>query len=235
MSTRSPGNRGALLGINRGCLSWLYATTVQSRTDDDDIKMAPNDAIMILISVCWKRWRGSRTAILLKYSGYRSQNAASCATDTRPSPCVAQAGSVPSVLPDIGAFSARVGVLCLADLRHSAEVSLYLGHTNYFGSLLGVANVGRPRGNGPLKGWLWAPWPASWQQSARKASTPTIDFHVRMEQALWGISLHHGPGSARWDLRGLTHLADPVERQMVEMRGLRPADDLARSFNTGRP
>ncbi len=80
MSIRSPtGFRGALLGIIVGCLPGLSATLCIALLTTLTIKMAPNDAILILIcSYVGTLYGGSRTAILLNIPG-TAANAASCA------------------------------------------------------------------------------------------------------------------------------------------------------------
>src|ERR1700709_2961010 len=73
------GLGGALLGIIVGCLPGLSATLCLALLTTLTIKMAPNDAILILIcSYVGTLYGGSRTAILLNIPG-TAANAASCA------------------------------------------------------------------------------------------------------------------------------------------------------------
>ena len=73
------GLGGALLGIIVGCLPGLSATLCIALLTTLTIKMAPNDAILILIcSYVGTLYGGSRTAILLNIPG-TAANAASCA------------------------------------------------------------------------------------------------------------------------------------------------------------
>src|SRR3979409_929848 len=64
------GLSGALLGIIVGCLPGLSATLCIALLTTLTIKMAPNDAILILIcSYVGTLYGGSRTAILLNIPG----------------------------------------------------------------------------------------------------------------------------------------------------------------------
>jgi TctA family transporter len=73
------GLSGALLGIIVGCLPGLSATLCIALLTTLTIKMAPNDAILILIcSYVGTLYGVSRTAILLNIPG-TAANAASCA------------------------------------------------------------------------------------------------------------------------------------------------------------
>ena len=73
------GLSGALLGIIVGCLPGLSATLCIALLTTLTIKLAPNDAILILIcSYVGTLYGGSRTAILLNIPG-TAANAASCA------------------------------------------------------------------------------------------------------------------------------------------------------------
>jgi putative tricarboxylic transport membrane protein len=75
----SYGLAGALLGIIVGCLPGLSATLCIALLTTLTIKLAPNDAILILIcSYVGTLYGGSRTAILLNIPG-TAANAASCA------------------------------------------------------------------------------------------------------------------------------------------------------------
>src|SRR5260370_7439443 len=72
------GLGGALVGIIVGCLPGLSATLCIALLTTLTIKMAPNDAILILIcSYVGTLYGGSRTAILLNIPG-TAANAASC-------------------------------------------------------------------------------------------------------------------------------------------------------------
>src|SRR3981081_1347607 len=80
------GLGGALLGIVVGCLPGLSATLCIALLTTLTIKMAPNDAILILIcSYVGTLYGGARPAILLHIPG-TAPNAASCARRHSPSP-----------------------------------------------------------------------------------------------------------------------------------------------------
>src|SRR5260370_490000 len=149
------GLGGALLGIMVGCLPGLSATLCIALLTPLSIKMAPNDAILILIcSYVGTLYGGSRTAILLNIPG-TAANAASCA-DGHALALRGEAGRAIGIATS-GAFSGTLfGVLCLAAFTPLlAEVSLSFGAYEFFWlALLGVAMSGSIVGNDPLKGWL---------------------------------------------------------------------------------
>ena len=118
------GLSGALLGIIVGCLPGLSATLCIALLTTLTIKMAPNDAILILIcSYVGTLYGGSRTAILLNIPG-TAANAASCA-DGHALALRGEAGRAIGIATS-GAFSGTLfGVLCLAAFTPLlAEVSL---------------------------------------------------------------------------------------------------------------
>jgi len=105
------GLGGALLGIYRGCLPGLSATLCIALLTTLTIKMAPNDAILILIcSYVGTLYGGSRTAILLNIPGTQ-QTLRPALTDT-PSPCVAKPVG-PSVLRHRAHSAARCLACCV--------------------------------------------------------------------------------------------------------------------------
>ena len=111
------GLSGALLGIIVGCLPGLSATLCIALLTTLTIKLAPNDAILILIcSYVGTLYGGSRTAILLNIPG-TAANAASCA-DGHALALRGEAGRAIGIATS-GAFSGTLfGVLCLAAFTH---------------------------------------------------------------------------------------------------------------------
>src|SRR6202161_881733 len=121
------GLGGALLGIIVGCLPGLSATLCIALLTTLTIKMAPNDAILILIcSYVGTLYGGSRTAILLNIPG-TAANAASCA-DGHALALRGEAGRAIGIATS-GAFTSTLfGVICLAAFTPSlAEVALSFG------------------------------------------------------------------------------------------------------------
>src|SRR4249919_2635418 len=149
------GLGGAFVGIVMGILPGLSATLAIALLTTLTIKLAPNDAILILIcSYVGTLYGGSRTAILLNIPG-TAANAASCA-DGHALALRVEAGRAIGIATS-GAFSGTLfGVLCLAAFTPVlAEVSLSFGAYEFFWlALLGVAMSGSIVGSDPLKGWL---------------------------------------------------------------------------------
>jgi putative tricarboxylic transport membrane protein len=213
------GLSGALLGIIVGCLPGLSATLCIALLTTLTIKMAPNDAILILIcSYVGTLYGGSRTAILLNIPG-TAANAASCA-DGHALALRGEAGRAIGIATS-GAFSGTLfGVLCLAAFTPLlAEVSLSFGAYEFFWlALLGVAMSGSIGGNDPLKGWLMGTLGLFVAQIGQEGLYAHDRFTFGWSQLSGGISLIPALVGAFGFAEVLTTLADPVERKMVEMR-----------------
>jgi putative tricarboxylic transport membrane protein len=213
------GLAGALLGIIVGCLPGLSATLCIALLTTLTIKMAPNDAILILIcSYVGTLYGGSRTAILLNIPG-TAANAASCA-DGHALALRGEAGRAIGIATS-GAFSGTLfGVLCLAAFTPLlAEVSLSFGAYEFFWlALLGVAMSGSIVGNDPLKGWLMGTLGLFVAQIGQEGLYAHDRFTFGWSQLSGGISLIPALVGAFGFAEVLTTLADPVEKQMVEMR-----------------
>jgi putative tricarboxylic transport membrane protein len=213
------GLGGALLGIIVGCLPGLSATLCIALLTTLTIKMAPNDAILILIcSYVGTLYGGSRTAILLNIPG-TAANAASCA-DGHALALRGEAGRAIGIATS-GAFSGTLfGVLCLAAFTPLlAEVSLSFGAYEFFWlALLGVAMSGSIVGNDPLKGWLMGTLGLFVAQIGQEGLYAFDRFTFGWNQLSGGISLIPALVGAFGFAEVLTTLADPAQRQMVEMR-----------------
>jgi putative tricarboxylic transport membrane protein len=213
------GLSGALLGIIVGCLPGLSATLCIALLTTLTIKMAPNDAILILIcSYVGTLYGGSRTAILLNIPG-TAANAASCA-DGHALALRGEAGRAIGIATS-GAFSGTLfGVLCLAAFTPLlAEVSLSFGAYEFFWlALLGVAMSGSIVGNDPLKGWLMGALGLFVAQIGQEGLYAHDRFTFGWSALSGGISLIPALVGAFGFAEVLTTLADPIERQMVEMR-----------------
>jgi putative tricarboxylic transport membrane protein len=213
------GLSGALLGIIVGCLPGLSATLCIALLTTLTIKMAPNDAILILIcSYVGTLYGGSRTAILLNIPG-TAANAASCA-DGHALALRGEAGRAIGIATS-GAFSGTLfGVLCLAAFTPLlAEVSLSFGAYEFFWlALLGVAMSGSIVGNDPLKGWLMGTLGLFVAQIGQEGLYAHDRFTCGWSQLSGGISLIPALVGAFGFAEVLTTLADPIEKQMVEMR-----------------
>jgi TctA family transporter len=213
------GLGGALLGIIVGCLPGLSATLCIALLTTLTIKMAPNDAILILIcSYVGTLYGGSRTAILLNIPG-TAANAASCA-DGHALALRGEAGRAIGIATS-GAFSGTLfGVLCLAAFTPLlAEVSLSFGAYEFFWlALLGVAMSGSIVGNDPLKGWLMGTLGLFVAQIGQEGLYAHDRFTFGWSQLSGGISLIPALVGAFGFAEVLTTLAEPAERKMVEMR-----------------
>src|SRR3954464_3851500 len=213
------GLGGALLGIIVGCLPGLSATLCIALLTTLTIKLAPNDAILILIcSYVGTLYGGSRTAILLNIPG-TAANAASCA-DGHALALRGEAGRAIGIATS-GAFSGTLfGVMCLAAFTPIlAEVSLSFGAYEFFWlALLGVAMSGSIVGNDPLKGWLMGVLGLFVAQIGQEGLYAHDRFTFGWSQLSGGISLIPALVGAFGFAEVLTTLADPVERQMVELR-----------------
>src|SRR5882724_12442658 len=113
VSSIAYGLSGALLGIIVGCLPGLSATLCIALMTTLTIKMAPNDAILILICVyVGAIYGGSRTAILLNIPG-TAANAAAC-LDGYALAQKGQAGRAMGIATTGSVVGSLFGVVCLA-------------------------------------------------------------------------------------------------------------------------
>ena len=179
------GLSGALLGIIVGCLPGLSATLCIALLTTLTIKMAPNDAILILIcSYVGTLYGGSRTAILLNIPG-TAANAASCA-DGHALALRGEAGRAIGIATS-GAFSGTLfGVLCLAAFTPLlAEVSLSFGAYEFFWlALLGVAMSGRIVGNAGIgMGYGW--WQDKHTRHHANPNHEDLDPDVAPDLLVW--------------------------------------------------
>jgi putative tricarboxylic transport membrane protein len=110
--------------------------------------------------------------------------------------------------------------LCLAAFTPLlAEVSLSFGAYEFFWlALLGVAMSGSIVGNDPLKGWLMGALGLFVAQIGQEGLYAYDRFTFGWSQLSGGISLIPALVGAFGFAEVLTTLADPAERQMVEMR-----------------
>ncbi|NRF69887.1 tripartite tricarboxylate transporter permease [Aquincola sp. S2] len=144
-----------LLGILVGCMPGLSATLAIALLTTLTIKMAPNDAILILIcAYVGTIYGGSRTAILLNIPG-TAANAAAC-LDGHALARQGQAGRAMGIATTGSVVGSLFGVICLALLTPSlGEVALAFGAFEFFWlALFGVMMSGSIAGADPLKGWL---------------------------------------------------------------------------------
>src|ERR1700712_2305792 len=213
------GLGGALIGIIVGCLPGLSATLCIALLTTLTIKLPANDAILILIcAYVGTLYGGSRSAILLNIPG-TAANAASCADGY----ALAQKGEAGRAIgiATSGAFTGTLfGVLCLAMFTPAlAEIALAFGSFEFFWlALFGVALSGSIVGDDPLKGWLMGTLGLFVAQIGQEGLYAHDRFTFGWSQLAGGISLIPALVGAFGFAEVLTTLADPVERQMVEMR-----------------
>jgi putative tricarboxylic transport membrane protein len=144
-----------LLGILIGCMPGLSATLGIALMTTLTIKMAPNDAILILICVyVGAIYGGSRTAILLNIPG-TAANAAAC-LDGFALAQKGQAGRAMGIATLGSVTGSLFGVVCLALFTPSlGEVALSFGAFEFFWlGVFGVLMTGSLTGSDALKGWL---------------------------------------------------------------------------------
>ncbi|MES2973650.1 MAG: tripartite tricarboxylate transporter permease [Pseudomonadota bacterium] len=144
-----------LAGIMVGCMPGLSATLAIALLTTLTIKMAPNDAILILIcAYVGAIYGGSRTAILLNIPG-TAANAAAC-LDGYQLALKGQAGRAMGIATTGSVAGSLFGVLCLALLTPTlGEVALSFGAYEFFWlALFGVMMSGTIAGSDPVKGWL---------------------------------------------------------------------------------
>ena len=144
-----------LLGILIGCMPGLSATLGIALMTTLTIKMAPNDAILILICVyVGAIYGGSRTAILLKIPG-TAANAAAC-LDGFALAQKGQAGRAMGIATTGSVVGSLFGIVCLALFTPAlGEVALSFGAFEFFWlGVFGVMMTGSLTGEDPLKGWI---------------------------------------------------------------------------------
>ena len=144
-----------LVGVLVGCMPGLSATLAIALLTTLTIKLAPNDAILILIcAYVGAIYGGSRTAILLNIPG-TAANAAAC-LDGYQLARQGKAGRAMGIATAGSVAGSLFGVVCLALLTPTlGEVALSFGSFEFFWlALFGVMMSGTVAGSDPLKGWL---------------------------------------------------------------------------------
>src|SRR5918998_2470721 len=146
---------GTLAGILVGCMPGLSATLGIALLTTLTIKMAPSDAILILICAYnGPIYGGSRTATLLNIPG-TAANAAAC-LDGYALAQRGQAGRAMGIATTGSVVGSLFGVICLAAFTPLlGEVALSFGAFEFFWlALLGVVTSGNVVAADPVKGWL---------------------------------------------------------------------------------
>ncbi len=144
-----------LAGILIGLLPGLSATLGVALFTTLTVKMAPNDAILVLVCVyVGAIYGGSRTAILLNIPG-TAANAAAC-LDGNMLARQGQAGRAMGIATTGSVAGSLFGVVCLAMFTPLlSEVALKFGATEFFWlGIVGVMMSGSLTGSAPVKGWL---------------------------------------------------------------------------------
>jgi putative tricarboxylic transport membrane protein len=144
-----------LAGIVIGLLPGLSATLGVALFTTLTIKMAPNDAILVLVCVyVGAIYGGSRTAILLNIPG-TAANAAAC-LDGNMLARQGKAGRAMGIATTGSVAGSLFGVLCLAMFTPLlAETALKFGAFEFFWlGMAGVMMSGSLTGTSALKGWL---------------------------------------------------------------------------------
>jgi putative tricarboxylic transport membrane protein len=144
-----------LVGIVIGLLPGLSATLGIALMTTLTVKMAPTDAILVLICVyVGAIYGGSRTGILLNIPGTAANAAATL--DGHALAKQGHAGRAMGISTTGSVMGSLFGVLCLATLTPLlAEAALKFQAFEFFWlALLGVLMSGSLTGNDPLKGWL---------------------------------------------------------------------------------
>lgn len=144
-----------LSGIVIGILPGLSATLGIALMTTLTVKMAPTDAILVLVCVyVGAIYGGSRTGILLNIPGTAANAAATL--DGHALARQGQAGRAMGISTTGSVAGSLFGVLCLATFTPLlAEVALKFQAFEFFWlALLGVLMSGSLTGNDPLKGWL---------------------------------------------------------------------------------
>jgi putative tricarboxylic transport membrane protein len=146
---------GTLAGILVGCMPGLSATLGIALLTTLTIKMAPADAILILICAYnGAIYGGSRTAILLNIPG-TAANAAAC-LDGYALAQQGQAGRAMGIATTGSVVGSLFGMICLALLTPAlGEVALSFGAFEFFWlTIFGIVLSGNITGEDPVKGWL---------------------------------------------------------------------------------
>jgi len=144
-----------LVGIVIGLLPGLSATLGVALFTTLTLKMAPTDAILVLICVyVGAIYGGSRTAILLNIPG-TAANAAAC-LDGHALAQQGQAGRAMGIATTGSVAGSLFGVVCLAMFTPLlAETALKFGAFEFFWlGMVGVMMSGSLTGAEPIKGWL---------------------------------------------------------------------------------
>src|SRR3712207_2280806 len=144
-----------LLGILMGCMPGLSATLVITLLTTLTLKMAPGNAILVLICAYnGAIYGGSRTAILLNIPG-TAANAAAC-IDGHALARKGEAGRAMGIAPAGSVLGTLFGMVCLALFTPLlGEIALSFGAFEFFWlALLGIVMSGNVVAADPLKGWL---------------------------------------------------------------------------------
>ncbi|HEX2542412.1 MAG TPA: tripartite tricarboxylate transporter permease [Caldimonas sp.] len=144
-----------LAGIVIGLLPGLSATLGVALFTTLTVKMAPTDAILVLICVyVGAIYGGSRTAILLNIPG-TAANAAAC-LDGNMLARQGKAGRAMGIATSGSVAGSLFGVVCLAMFTPLlAETALRFGAFEFFWlGMVGVMMSGTLTGAEPIKGWL---------------------------------------------------------------------------------
>lgn len=144
-----------LAGIVIGLLPGLSATLGVALFTTLTLKMAPTDAILVLICVyVGAIYGGSRTAILLNIPG-TAANAAAC-LDGNQLARKGEAGRAMGIATTGSVAGSLFGIVCLAMFTPLlAETALAFGAFEFFWlGMVGVMMSGSLTGDEPLKGWL---------------------------------------------------------------------------------
>lgn len=213
------GLGGAFVGIVMGILPGLSATLAIALLTTLTIKLAPNDAILVLIcSYVGALYGGSRTAILLNIPG-TAANAASCA-DGHALALQGQAGRAIGIATSGAFVSTLLGVVCLALFTPMlAEVALKFGAFEFFWlALFGVTVSGSLVGSDPVKGWLMGLLGLLLAQVGQESLYAYDRFTFGWDELAGGIGLIPALVGAFGLAEVLTTLADPIERKIIDMR-----------------
>ena len=144
-----------LIGIVIGLLPGLSATLGVALFTTLTVKMAPTDAILVLVCVyVGAIYGGSRTAILLNIPG-TAANAAAC-LDGNMLARQGRAGRAMGIATTGSVAGSLFGVVCLAMFTPLlAETALKFGAFEFFWlGMVGVMMSGSLTGEQPIKGWL---------------------------------------------------------------------------------
>ena len=213
------GLGGAFIGIVVGCLPGLSATLCIALLTTLTIKLAANDAILILIcSYVGTLYGGSRTAILLNIPG-TAANAASCA-DGYALAKQGQAGRAIGIATSGAFVSTLFGVICLAAFTPTlAEVALSFGAYEFFWlALFGVTMSGTIVGDDPLKGWLMGLLGLFVAQIGQESLYAYNRFTFGTSELTGGIALIPALVGAFGFAEVLTTLSQTFEPKLIELR-----------------